>query len=173
MDDITVPDTGLPIATTTIDQVQQAVDMIDPDTPRETLLAFEDRVTFFKQFIKELNTVLQKRLYEWIEVNGEIEVPEINKRYYNSVTKKKKSKDNEVTLDALFTAAEGDMGKVAKCIASDGLNQGECLTVLGEEVWNKCFRVEVVKDVKTGVTKRKTKKVDTTFLPKKGTQDEK
>lgn len=156
-----------PPATNTVRHLADAVDSIDPATPLDEVLAFEDRVSFFKAFIKELDQTLKKRLYEWIEVNGEINLPEMNKCYRNGTITKVKCRNNMATLTTLLDLSGGDMETLVKCLASNAFKQGECKIHLKDK-WGDHFDTTLVPDVKTGVAKRETKKIDTTFIPKKG-----
>lgn len=150
------------------EQLRNAVDNISPEMPLEVLLAFEDQVSFFKQFMKELSNTLKDRLYEWIEANGEINLPEMNKRYYNAQETKTKCRDKKALIEALLDATKGDIEALAELLSSDPFKQGACKIPLGDK-WDDHFEVVLVNKGKTGKPKPPTTiKVDTTFLPKKG-----
>ena len=153
---------------TTAQQLTEFVDQLDTDATQDVMLAVEDRIAYIKQSAKELDGTFKKRMYDWIEVNGEISLPALNLRWYNAITKRTKANDNGKLLEALFQTTGGDVDQFVKCLSSNAFKQGECRHVLGDEDWAKHFTVTEIEDVKTGKPKRETKKVDTRFLTKKG-----
>ena len=127
---------------------------------RNDLMVIEDRV-------REAKKSLNAALMEYIEANGPFQVGEV--KYYVGEKKKTVCVDVPTCIEALLTRLGGDFGEFCKLLASQPLKPGAARGVLEKE-WDQHFRVEIVKDVKTGKPVREAKAVNEKFLPAKSTK---
>jgi hypothetical protein len=70
------------------------------------------------------------------------------------------------TLEALFEACEGDVGKVAECLASNGWKHGACRSVLPAEKYGELFETTRPKKLVEGVAVKRLQAVNTEFVGK-------
>lgn len=144
--------------------LRNRIDAIDVDTPHDELAAVQCTVDFWAEQMKALKDALNGRKLEWL-VNGgnhrELVIGEVRHVVVNK--KKVVCPDKLAALNALFEAAQGDMEKVAGCIASDGLKHGACKTVLGG-AYEQHFTEIVEQDTETKKPKKAVLALNERFI---------
>lgn len=136
---------------------------INTETADGDLSSIRADLDAIKAAVRQAEAMLQVQMIEWINCNGDLMIGDI--RYYVGKTTKTKCRDNAKTIEALLTAAEGDVESVASYLSSQPWKHGACRTALGE-AFDECFEVTEDIDVKTGKPLKSVKSVDTSFISK-------
>jgi len=145
-----------------INSLIDEVSSLSPDAPVEQVLTVRERIDAATQRLREVKGMIDDATIAWIDANGDIEVDTV--RYYVSVSKTKKCKDNRAAVEAIFEAVGGDFDAFVETLSSNALKPGACGNVLSEEVFAEHFEVIEQKDLRTGKPKKSVQKVDSRFI---------
>jgi hypothetical protein len=118
--------------------IETSIHCLTPDSPPEDIAAVLYKLEFAMRQGKELKAVLEAKMIEKIQETGQpITIgPVVYTIGDPPVTK---CLDLRGTLEALFEACEGDVGKVAECLASNGWKHGACQSILPAEKYAGLF----------------------------------
>lgn len=120
-----------------------------------------DLVKHIEEMAGQIRKQSEDEMIERIRADGEIVIGSI--RYYVGDKKTTKCIDIQKCIEALLTAAAGDLEQVCKTLSSQPIKHGAAKEILGETEWSKFFVVETETELKEG--KPRLNKVDTKFLP--------
>lgn len=112
---------------------------------------------------RDIKSLCEGKLAEWIDKNGEINLGEV--RYYVGTTKTHKPKDIRGAVADLLDACHGDLDAFCDLLSSNPFKCGEVKKAL-QDKFEQSFLTEFKLDLRTGKPARELKQVNTRFLPK-------
>jgi hypothetical protein len=147
----------------TLEQLTELVMRLSPDTAHddaaEAIIAMDD----IKRRVRELDAVLESKLIEWIDANGDIVIG--GTRHYVGKATRVKCRDVKATLDKLLTTFAGDLDRVAICLSSSAWKHGQVRRETDDETFDALFETTFAPELATGKPKREVKKTNP-FTPK-------
>ncbi len=124
------------------------------------LLEIRDAISQAQRQAKEWAARTEELLIQHIDGNGDIEIGD-GKRLYVGTTKTNKAVDDGVVFDMVLELAQGDLSIFKSgengVLVSNPWKSGAVRQLVGDQLFNKAFRVETAKDLKTGAAKRSIK----------------
>jgi hypothetical protein len=151
--------------TTDLTIIEAGVFTITPTTPVADIANVLGQLEWMQRRIKEVRDELESRLIERIELTGEFLVGET--RYYVGNPKKTKCRDNLATLNALLTVCEGDVDRLAECLASGAWKHGTVRVLLEDsgkgELFDTLFETTSEPELKEGVAVKRLQKANLAF----------
>jgi hypothetical protein len=146
-------------------RIAQAVGFDSPEGIHSNFMA----INFAKQMIREIEAAAVAHTEAYIQLNGSFQVGEI--AYWLAPDKKTKCRNPKVALERLLEIFGGDVEKIAQCLASDALKQGQVKSYLKElkqdEFFDELFDNKTDDKLETGKPPKKLQIVNKAFMPKK------
>ena len=142
--------------------IQKDILELSPDAEPAALLAVLDRVKAAKERLKEIDQLMEARAIEIINARGSFRAGDT--LYSVGYDRRTKCIDPKSLLSVLLEATEGDLDRVAGCLASDAWKCGASRQTLEEHgrsgEYDRHF--ETVE-----IPKLKLKAIDTKFIKSK------
>jgi len=132
----------------------------------EDVLATIDVIDALKALTRDLSAKSEAAIIKWIDQHGQIERGEV--RYYTGPNKTVKCRNHEATVEAVLSAAGGDVATLARCLSSSAWKAGAVRELLPPDEMDGLFEVVVSKDLKTGAPLKRLQKIDGRFGLKSG-----
>jgi hypothetical protein len=134
--------------------------LIQPDSPSDQVADLYQQTENAKRLLAHIIEVRNECLLEWLAANGN-ELPMGDTKLYAGKRTDEKLRDLHAALDSALRLSGGDVEVIEGLLSANALKPGACAAAFGDE-----WRAEHFE--KRTSPKVEVKKLDTKFLPKKG-----
>lgn len=150
------------IPTLSLVPLESEVLLVTPAMPNDDLLAIYDRLLFVVRESKRLKELMEARMIEWMQTNGDLVVSDTVK-YYLGTDKTTKCNDVPAAVEALLSACDGDFKRFCDCLASNAVKHGASKKLLPPDIYSKLFVTMTKSKVEGGPATKELKRSDESF----------
>ena len=147
-------------APTSLPALYGAVSEIDEDMRLDAVLHLYNAVNYATQRMTEIKRVMNERLIDWINQNGDVTIGD--QRLYVGNDKKIKCVNPQAVVDEYLD--NHSIEDLVADLASNAFKYGAVRARLGDAIFDKAFVTEIVQDVKTGKPRKSVKTADSKFI---------